>query len=105
MFIMPFFLGLLIFILCTFSVYILLTKLGVLHRTTFKHEDMRNPYNRVTVDQESAGYRSARPGSTEQENDPEWDDAQDAEIITLPETALRKSEDADSTDQNTSNGG
>ena len=80
MFILPFFLGFIAFVLCSFALYIMLAKLGILRATTFKQTDAESPGQ---VRRESSVNA-----------DSEWDDEmQEAEVITLPETALRKSDE------------
>ncbi len=98
MFILPFFLGLIVFVLCSFTVYIMLAKLGLLYSSSFKRtgdgpQPPASGTNRTNA---------ARQGTGATESNIEWEDElNDAEIITLPETALRKS--SDDTEENFQN--
>lgn len=80
MFVLPFFLAIIGFILCAFAIYIMLAKLGILKVTTFTQSETDLPSQPRT--------------NTDGTDDSGWDDEmKEAEIITLPETALRKSDE------------
>lgn len=91
-FLLPFIVGFIIFIVCVFAVILLLSRLGLLPGATFRSyrytvED-RQPRRERPFTEEDRGTGVETPEGW-------YQDTQEGEIVTLPETALKKDEEPD----------